>query len=553
MKRHHSDVSSRPLATSQVGLPHQYHRPLCLLVVALTLSSITHGFGLVHHSSLHPRCCRRHHVSISDNIPSLLRDIYYSQGQRIDLRQQFDSNAKCHSRWLRGRRNCCMSQLSLLFDDENDISNVGDNDDDDGQLLFQSLTAATTTARANNNDAQAHGDQVIAEEEVKDSPLMMIPQPSSNDNNDDSGFGREGGRDTSPPPVTVIVPRFVRDANDQLILQQNQNQPQQNSNSMPPKQKEKNPRMETFAYLNRPVVEVRIIGLVFLSCLLGAIDTLSLPNEIHRGIVSIDMVFVYIFAIEFFLRWWSAGRFQLRYLSRPLVSIDAIVVILPLILNGLLPLWDYFQMAGMVPHLTLPTWILSSSSSNSALLNLRLLRILKFQRILTDKDTYMNFELALGMRERDVRPYQLQLARVVISIFTLVSVSTGLIYAAEHEVNPGIPDYFTALYFGLTTLTTVGFGDISPLTFQGRLVVCVTILAGVAIIPAQAASLAEAYLDFQKERVEGKKQKNMGRRSPPVPVLSSTDKVKRCGTCGSIHHRTDAIFCYSCGNKFLPE
>jgi voltage-gated potassium channel len=269
------------------------------------------------------------------------------------------------------------------------------------------------------------------------------------------------------------------------------------------------------------------------------------------------MVFVYIFAIEFFLRWWSAGRFQLRYLSRPLVSIDAIVVILPLILNGLLPLWDYFQMAGMVPHLTLPTWILSSSSSNSALLNLRLLRILKFQRILTDKDTYMNFELALGMRERDVRPYQLQLARVVISIFTLVSVSTGLIYAAEHEVNPGIPDYFTALYFGLTTLTTVGFGDISPLTFQGRLVVCVTILAGVAIIPAQAASLAEAYLDFQKERVEGKKQKNMGRRSPPVPVISSTDKVlmveKRCGTCGSIHHRTDAIFCYSCGNKFLPE
>jgi voltage-gated potassium channel len=444
-----------------------------------------------------------------------------------------------------------MSQMSLLLDDENDISDVVvvDNGDDDGQL-FQSLTA-TTTAR-DNNDAQAHGDQVIAEE-VKDSPLM-IPQRSndSHDNSDDSVFGNEGVRD-APPPAAVVVPRFVRDANDQLILQQNQNL-QQQQNSMPPKQK--NPRMETFAYLNRPVVEVRIIGLVFLSCLLGAIDTLPLPSEIHRGIVLIDMVFVYIFAIEFFLRWWSAGRFQLRYLSRPLVSIDAIVVILPLILTGLLPMWDYFQMAGMVPHLTLPTWILSSSSSNSALLNLRLLRILKFQRILTDKDTYMNFELALGIRERDVRPYQLQLARVVISIFTLVSVSTGLIYAAEHEVNPGIPDYFTALYFGLTTLTTVGFGDISPLTFQGRLVVCVTILAGVAIIPAQAASLAEAYLDFQKERVEGKKQKNMGRRSPPFPVTSMKDNVlvaeTRCDTCGSIHHRTDALFCYSCGNKF-PE
>ncbi len=53
-----------------------------------------------------------------------------------------------------------------------------------------------------------------------------------------------------------------------------------------------------------------------------------------------------------------------------------------------------------------------------------------------------------------------------------------------------------ALYFGLMTLTTAGFGKISPVTSQGRLVVYATILAGVAIIPAQAASLAEAYLNF---------------------------------------------------------
>jgi hypothetical protein len=173
--------------------------------------------------------------------------------------------------------------------------------------------------------------------------------------------------------------------------------------------------------------------------------------------------------------------------------------------------------------------------------------------------------LALGMKESDVRPYQLQLARVAVSIFTLVSVSTGLIYAAEHEVNPCIPDYFTALYFGLTTLTTVGFGDISPVTSQGRLVVCATILAGVAIVPAQAASLAEAYLDFQKERLSGKQQK-YGRRSPPssssasgsvVTAASSADNdvttsakgggARLCVECGAMHHRNDASFCWSCG------
>ncbi len=182
----------------------------------------------------------------------------------------------------------------------------------------------------------------------------------------------------------------------------------------------------------------------------------------------------------------------------------------------------------------------------------------------------MNFELALGMKKSEVRPYQLQLARVVISIFTLVSVSTGLIYSAEHEVNPAIPDYFTALYFGLTTLTTVGFGDIYPVTVSGRFVVGASILAGVAIIPAQAASLAEAYLDFMKERVSstsvvssGVKKATSANATPSSPELYATGRIKEvttpkntierrkevcCSACGAESHRVDARFCWLCGN-----
>mmetsp|Transcript_985 Transcript_985/g.1997 ORF Transcript_985/g.1997 Transcript_985/m.1997 type:complete len:199 (-) Transcript_985:59-655(-) len=197
-------------------------------------------------------------------------------------------------------------------------------------------------------------------------------------------------------------------------------------------------------------------------------------------------------------------------------------------------------MTGVIPSVSLPVWLLSfSANSGSALLNLRLLRILKFQRVLTDQNTLRNFEMALGMKKTDVRPYQLQLARVLVTISTLVSVSTGLIYTAEHEVNPQIPDYFTALYFGLTTLTTVGFGDITPQTSQGRLVVSASILAGVAIVPAQAASLAEAYLDFQKERSSGKQESSVANANE-----------KKCEMCGASSHRLDASFCWSCGEKF---
>ena len=67
-----------------------------------------------------------------------------------------------------------------------------------------------------------------------------------------------------------------------------------------------------------------------------------------------------------------------------------------------------------------------------------------------------------------------QLTRTQILTLTLaraLTLTTGLIYNAEHVQNPQLPDYFTALYFGLTTLTTVGFGDITPITAQGRLIV----------------------------------------------------------------------------------
>ena len=45
-------------------------------------------------------------------------------------------------------------------------------------------------------------------------------------------------------------------------------------------------------------------------------------------------------------------------------------------------------------------------------------------------------------------------------------------YEAEKTVNPAFSDFFAALYFGLTTLTTVGFGDIYPITPAGRVVDC---------------------------------------------------------------------------------
>merc|ERR1712070_957651 len=116
-----------------------------------------------------------------------------------------------------------------------------------------------------------------------------------------------------------------------------------------------------------------------------------------------------------------------KYLSRPLVIIDLFVVILPLLLVRL-PQVAYI----------LPRWL----TSKVGLQNLRLLRILRLQRPLQNQKSFSRYLQALGLPPYNVRPYQLQLARVIFSLFTLLSVSSGLIFAAEHMVNPQITNYF---------------------------------------------------------------------------------------------------------------
>lgn len=252
-------------------------------------------------------------------------------------------------------------------------------------------------------------------------------------------------------------------------------------------------------------------------------------------------------------------------------------VLVPLFLDVILPVLDA---AGLLEGGS----FLYGLQTSAGLQDLLLLRVLRLRRVLTDVGTFRRFAGALGLKSKDFRPYQLELARVLLSIVTLLCVASGLIYTTEHAVNPGINNYFSALYFGLTSLTTVGFGDIAPVTPQGRLVVSASIIAGIAVIPAQATRLVDALIALQREQqdpvkpprqnrrrtttmpaftthnlADGKGPSGVpideppqewslsGKRSDSIPM--DTDRV--CNTCQATYHWTDAVFCWSCGSQ-LP-
>ena len=278
--------------------------------------------------------------------------------------------------------------------------------------------------------------------------------------------------------------------------------------------------------------------LVLWSGVVFAVETLpSLTTEQFLSLAYTENIICIIFGAEYIARWY-ANSLRPSYVFEPFALID-LASFLPIVV----------QLAMGDPDATM----------GAGLGVLRLLRVLRLQRYFVDLDSFRRFEASLGFTTSTLSTLQLEVARVTSSVLTLLFVSTGLIYEAEHATNPQIPDYFTALYFGLTTLTTVGFGDITPQTFWGRLVVCGSIVAGVAIVPVQLASLGESL--FGTRRAEAGSGSGAGVAAAPAQMLDGAQggvglggsrlaaAGAACAACGEAAHLRAANYCHCCGAR----
>mmetsp|Transcript_27970 Transcript_27970/g.42651 ORF Transcript_27970/g.42651 Transcript_27970/m.42651 type:complete len:440 (+) Transcript_27970:157-1476(+) len=301
--------------------------------------------------------------------------------------------------------------------------------------------------------------------------------------------------------------------------------------------------------LSSPLVEFKLSLLVLISSVFVAVGTVkSIPLVVHNAIDFGETVITTLFLLEYLLRWYC-NDLRISHLFKPLVVVD-FLSILPLAIK--------------IGFYSLPFG--SKILEDNLLVNLRLLRLLRFQRFLVDVETFKRFQSATGIQFFDsVRRYHLQLARVIISIFTVQTVSSGLIYAAERVVNPALRDFPSAMYFVLTTVTTVGFGDITPVTAVGRMIVSATILMGAVIIPLQITQFVEALLDFRRDLEAKDQSKKRGSKPldkniylPQVDdiAITNTSVNKICQACHAKPHHSMATFCWNCASpltEVAPE
>jgi voltage-gated potassium channel len=117
--------------------------------------------------------------------------------------------------------------------------------------------------------------------------------------------------------------------------------------------------------------------------------------------------------------------------------------------------------------------------------SLRLLRTLRFLRVLRALSI-----AAIGIKIGSQALQRSKFHYVLLVAAATVALGTVGIYVIEHGANPGIRTFDDALWWAVVTATTVGYGDVSPVTGEGRVIAVLLMLVGIGVIGIFTASLA---------------------------------------------------------------
>jgi voltage-gated potassium channel len=170
----------------------------------------------------------------------------------------------------------------------------------------------------------------------------------------------------------------------------------------------------------------------------------------------------------------------------------------------------------------LPTYLALFVTGSGYLLIIRILRILRLFRVLK-LARYVS--AADALIEAMVQSWHKILVFLYV-ILTIVVIFGSLMYLIEGPEH-GFTSIPKGIYWGIVTLTTVGFGDITPQTPLGQAVAAIVMILGYGIIAVPTGIYASELRD----------------------VMTRRRQVKTCSECGRAGHDEDARFCKFCGAR----
>jgi len=242
--------------------------------------------------------------------------------------------------------------------------------------------------------------------------------------------------------------------------------------------------------------DIFLILTILLSVVAVMLDSVKSINGYYGNILyTAEWIFTILFTIEYFLR--------ITAISKP---------------------WGYMRsFYGVVDLLAvLPTYLGVIFPGIHFLLVIRLLRVLRIFRVLK----LIQYISEAKMLRQALRASGRKITIFIFTVLTLVTIMGSLMYVIEGEAN-GFTSIPLSIYWAIVTLTTVGYGDISPMTGLGQMLAAIIMICGYGII-----AVPTGIVTVEMNRLAVKKI-----------------STQSCPECSAEGHDYDAKFCKICGAK----
>ena len=229
----------------------------------------------------------------------------------------------------------------------------------------------------------------------------------------------------------------------------------------------------------------------------------SLDPKLHRALYFFEWGITILFTLEYLLRIYVSLQ-PLRYM-RSFFGLVDLLAILPTYLDLLFPGAHYLSL-------------------------LRVLRVLRIFRILK----LVKYIGEANFLMRALRAGARKIAVFIFGVLMLVIILGSLMYLIEGPEH-GFTSIPKGVYWAIVTLTTVGYGDISPQTPLGQFVASIIMITGYGIIAVPTAIVTAEMTNPRKDEATADEK---------------TDHI--CVSCGWPDHDQDAVYCKVCGER-LPD
>lgn len=245
-----------------------------------------------------------------------------------------------------------------------------------------------------------------------------------------------------------------------------------------------------------------LLGLILLSVFLVMLETVKgFDAKYHHELIILEWIITGFFTLEYLLRIATTNRPR-NYIFSFFGIIDLLAI---------LPMYLSFFLVG--------------SKVFSIIRALRLLRLFKI----------LNHPKFTGQSVHLLKALQASRGKITVFLyFVLIStiIIGSIMYVVEGEEN-GFTSIPMSIYWTIVTLTTVGYGDISPGTPLGQFIASMVMILGYGIIAVPTGIVTAEFTKTNTNKTEPEKNS--------------------CENCGVTNHNPNAKFCYHCGNPLIVK